>query len=547
MSIKILVVEDEPDLELLISRKFRRRIHAGELQFLFVENGVEALEQLEVNPDVSVVVTDINMPRMDGFTLLAELNERYPLLRTVIISAYGNMENIRMAMNQGAYDFLTKPVDFNDLERTLNKTIRHVQQLIHEVTERKRTEKELLQLKKAVETMQLGVTISDLDGKILYTNLADAQMHGYQVDELLGQDVGIFAPPDSRKPMSLDQIKQWKGSIRESVNIRRDGSTFPVWLMSEIVKDIEGHPTAIVTSCEDIIERKQAEEELKKHRDRLEELIKERTSELTRANQQLQQEISERKQAEDELLVIQNDLQETNAQLQELNASKDKFFSIISHDLRSAFGVLFGFTELLTTRIDVYSKDKLKDLIAKLNTSVERMYALLENLLTWSRIQRGIMKCEPNCIDLFDIVEENMAIFMSRAEYKEVALRSLIQENTLAYADYDMVNTVVRNLISNALKFTDTGGSITVSAVSENQHVEVTVSDTGCGIDEKGIANIFRIDTTYTSIGTAGEQGTGLGLILCKELIEQNGGRIWVESEIGEGTVFRFTVPQKPE
>ena len=452
-----------------------------------------------------------------------------------------------MAMNQGAYDFLTKPVDFKDLERTLNKTIRHVQQLIHEVTERKQTEKELLQLKKAVETMQLGVTISDLDGKILYTNLADAQMHGYQVDELLGQDVGIFAPPDSRKPMSLDQIKQWKGSIRESVNIRRDGSTFPVWLMSEIVKDIEGHPTAIVTSCEDITERKQAEEELKKHRDRLEELIKERTSELTRANQQLQQEISERKQAEDELLVIQNDLQETNAQLQELNASKDKFFSIISHDLRSAFGVLFGFTELLTTRIDVYSKDKLKDLVAKLNTSVERMYALLENLLTWSRIQRGAMKCEPNCIDLFDIVEENMAIFMSRAEYKEVALRSLIQENTLAYADYDMVNTVVRNLISNALKFTDTGGSITVSAVSENQHVEVTISDTGCGIDEEGIANIFRIDTTYTSIGTAGEQGTGLGLILCKELIEQNGGRIWVESEIGEGTVFRFTVPQKPE
>lgn len=547
MPIKILVVEDEPDLEFLISRKFRQRIHAGELQFLFVENGVEALEQLDVNPDVSVVITDINMPRMDGRMLLAELNERYPLLRTVIISAYGNMENIRMAMNQGAYDFLTKPIDLNDLERTLNKTIGHVQQLIHEVTERKRTEKELLQLKKAVETMQLGVTISDLDGKILYTNLADAQMHGYQVDDLLGQDVGIFAPPDSRRPMSLDQIKQWKGSIRESVNIRKDGSTFPVWLMSEIVKDIEGHPTAIVTSCEDITERKQAEEELKKHRDRLEELIKERTSELTRANKQLQQEISERKQAEDELLVIQNDLQETNAQLQELNASKDKFFSIISHDLRSAFGVLFGFTELLTTRIDVYSKDKLKDLVAKLNTSVERMYALLENLLTWSRIQREAMKCEPNCIDLFDIVEENMAIFMSRAEYKEVALRSLIQENTLAYADYDMVNTVVRNLISNALKFTDTGGSITVSAVSENQHVEVTISDTGCGIDEEGIANIFRIDTTYTSIGTAGEQGTGLGLILCKELIEQNGGRIWVESEVGEGTVFRFTVPQKPE
>jgi signal transduction histidine kinase len=138
-----------------------------------------------------------------------------------------------------------------------------------------------------------------------------------------------------------------------------------------------------------------------------------------------------------------------------------------------------------------------------------------------------------------------VAIFGSNAEHKDIALKSLVQKNTLAYADYSMVNTVVRNLISNALKFTDAGGSITVSAVSENQHVEVTVSDTGCGIDDEGVAKIFRIDTTYTNIGTAGERGTGLGLILCQELIEQNGGHIWVESEVGKGTIFRFTVPQK--
>ncbi len=518
MPTKILVVDDESDLEFLITRKFRNKIRTGEFQFLFAKNGLEALKQIETNPNVYVVLSDIMMPQMDGLTLLAHLNERYPLLRTVIVSAYGDMGNIRMAMNRGAYDFLTKPIDFEDLEITLDRTIRHVQQVLHEVTEREKAEKQMLQLKKAVENMHLGVTITDLEGKILYTNPAEARMHGYQADELIGQDVGIFAPPEHRDPMTLDQIKQWNGSIRESVNIRKDGSTFPVWLMSDIVKDVEGEPTAIVTSCEDISERKQAEEELRRHRDHLEELVKERTRELTAAN----------------------------TQLQELNASKDKFFSIISHDLRSSFSALLGFTELIAINIDVYSTQKLKNLVEKLKTSVDKLYALLENLLTWSRIQRGVLECHPEIIDLSEVTEENITIFMPRAEHKDIALKSSIQEHLQAYADYSMINTILRNLISNALKFTNKGGNITVSAVSQAQYVEIAVVDTGCGIDEDGMAKLFRVDATYTNVGTAGERGTGLGLILCKELVEQNGGKIWVESEVYKGATFRFTVPQKP-
>ena len=133
MPIKVLVVEDETDLEFLMTRKFRAQIRAGELHFLFAANGVEALQQLERHPDIYVVLSDIRMPQMDGLTLLAHLNERYPLRRTIIISAYSDMANIRTAMNRGAFDFLTKPLDFKDLELTLKKTIRHVQQLLHEV------------------------------------------------------------------------------------------------------------------------------------------------------------------------------------------------------------------------------------------------------------------------------------------------------------------------------------------------------------------------------------------------------------------------------
>ena len=301
MPIKILVVEDESDLEFLMTRKFRRRIRTAELQFIFAENGEEALRQLQAHPDVAVVLSDIDMPQMDGLTLLTHLNDHYPLLRTVIISAYSDLQNIRTAMNRGAYDFLTKPLDFDDLEVTLNRTIRAIQQDFAEIAAHQQTANRLRQMEKAIENIQLGVTVTDLEGKILYTNPTEARMHGYQVAEIVGQDVALLAPAELRRPVTLEEIKQWKGLIRESVNISKAGRIFPVWLMSEIVKDPRGEPTAIVTSCEDITDRKQAEEELKRHRDHLEELVKDRTAELTNANQHLQQEIAERNRVEAEL------------------------------------------------------------------------------------------------------------------------------------------------------------------------------------------------------------------------------------------------------
>jgi PAS domain S-box-containing protein len=301
MPIKVLVVDDEPDLRVLMTQKFRKQIRGGEYHFLFATDGLDALGQLESHPDVYVVLSDINMPRMDGLALLSVLSERYPLIRMIIISAYGDMQNIRTAMNRGAYDFLLKPLNFQDLEVTLNRTIRHVEQIMQELTSRKQIENQLLQLKKAVENMHLGVTVVDLDGRILYCNPAEARMHGYEQFELIGQNAGTLAPLELRQPMRLEEIRRWKGLIRESVNVRKDDSRFPVWLMSEIVKDAEGEPPAIVTSCEDITERKKSQEELEKHREHLEELVRERTSELTSANEHLQQEITERKRVETEL------------------------------------------------------------------------------------------------------------------------------------------------------------------------------------------------------------------------------------------------------
>jgi len=259
---------------------------------------------------------------------------------------------------------------------------------------------------------------------------------------------------------------------------------------------------------------------------------------------QLQQQLQE----QNELLAQQNVLlEEKNEQLEELNASKDKFFSIIAHDLRSPFTGFLGLTQFIVENIEDWGKDKIKDITAKLHTSAENLYALLGNLLTWSRIQRGMVEHHPQPMDIREVVARNVALFTPNAKQKQITLRNSIDERLMVYADLQMVDTVVRNFLSNALKFTNTGGTVSVSAEPHEARVHVSVSDTGIGIPEKRVSQLFRIDAKYKRTGTAGEQGTGLGLILCKELVEQNDGRIWVEREVENGTTFTFALPHTEE
>ncbi len=241
------------------------------------------------------------------------------------------------------------------------------------------------------------------------------------------------------------------------------------------------------------------------------------------------------------------ELEAQKFELAELNASKDKFFSIISHDLRSPFNVILGFTRLLSDNFDQYEREQIKNRVASIRTSAEKLYALLENLLTWSRIQRGVIDYDPEELDLYELVQDTVELFTPNAEHKQVTLRNLIQRGTTVYADYSMLDTVIRNLTSNALKFTSSGDIIELSALPhDQQNLQVTVADTGVGIPANILPELLRIDTQHTQVGTAGERGTGLGLILCRELVEKNGGRIWVESQVGQGATFRFTLPKRP-
>ncbi|MBD3305073.1 response regulator [candidate division KSB3 bacterium] len=236
-------------------------------------------------------------------------------------------------------------------------------------------------------------------------------------------------------------------------------------------------------------------------------------------------------------------LRHSKEALHQLNITKDKFFSIIAHDLRSPFTGLIGLTKFIVENIEDYSKEEIKELVGDLQLSAETVYALLENLLVWSRLQRGIIKNQPEPILLKHIAQQNIRLFTPTAAQKGITLSNRIQDDTPAYADHNSVNTVIRNLLSNALKFTHTGGTVTLSATPKDEQVEVAVADTGIGMNAEGRAKLFQLDQPYQRPGTAEEKGTGLGLILCKEFIERNGGTIWVESEVGQGTTFRFTLP----
>jgi PAS domain S-box-containing protein len=250
------------------------------------------------------------------------------------------------------------------------------------------------------------------------------------------------------------------------------------------------------------------------------------------------------KLAAEELQKAKEKAEAANIQLRELNASKDTFFSIIAHDLRGPLSSLHELTQLIEENLDSYSQDDLKELIVFQKTAAEILYKLLENLLTWSRVQRGMIVYQPQHIDIKWLVDRAVDLLNMQAEGKQITLKNLIHEQIFIYADVNMVDTVIRNLISNALKFTHSGGTVEISAQQDDHKIEMTVSDTGVGIEAENLQKLFRIDARYKRAGTAQEEGTGLGLILCKEFIERHNGKIWVESQVDKGSVFRFTLPK---
>ncbi|OGU34223.1 MAG: hypothetical protein A2068_08820 [Ignavibacteria bacterium GWB2_35_6b] len=239
---------------------------------------------------------------------------------------------------------------------------------------------------------------------------------------------------------------------------------------------------------------------------------------------------------------IENSLINSNEELRLINNTKDKFFSIIAHDLRSPFQSLLSYSELLATEIDTLSHEELILFSKGLHDNLNNFYGLLENLLHWSIMQRNMLEYKPINLNLYETVNKIIRVSNQIAGKKYISLVNKVEPETLVYADVDMLSSVVQNLIINAVKFTNSGGGVIVSAKSKDGFVEVSVKDNGIGIESEKSSQLFNFNTIFTTHGTAGEKGTGLGLPLCKEFVERNNGKIWVESELGKGSKFIFTL-----
>ncbi len=272
-------------------------------------------------------------------------------------------------------------------------------------------------------------------------------------------------------------------------------------------------------------------------------LLKSQKEEISYRNRQLQdlnKRLLEEKQKVENL---NKKLKDSEKHLIQVNKTKDQFFSIISHDLRNPFASIVSFSRILKRDIENLSRDELLEMANELDKSVIKINALLDNLLQWSRTQSGKIDFHPERFELKDIIRDNMNLFSNTAGEKNIHMSDQVEERLMVWGDVNMTNTIIRNLLSNALKYTETGGRVVLESRKFNGMAEISVIDNGVGISPEAQQKLFRADTLHSTYGTRDEKGSGLGLLLCKEFVQKQGGTISLKSKEGKGSVFTFTIP----
>lgn len=235
---------------------------------------------------------------------------------------------------------------------------------------------------------------------------------------------------------------------------------------------------------------------------------------------------------------------ESESNLASLNATKDLFLSIIAHDLKNPFNTIIGFSELMLEKENELSREKSAEYLKVISDCATRAYSLLENLLLWGKAQSGKINFIPINLNLSDCISEALSLIYSQALAKNINISTSVDSTCTVYGDKNMIMTILRNILSNAVKFTPRDGNISIAVAENNEMAEIHVTDSGVGMSKEFSDKLFSIENANSTSGTNNEKGTGLGLLLCKEFVELNGGKIWVESEEGKGSKFIFTLPK---
>ncbi len=386
-------------------------------------------------------------------------------------------------------------------EKELQKYRDHLEKIVEERTTNLQESEE--KYRSFFRTSKDCIFISSKEGEWLDMSDSAPEFFGYENKKELEKIkiTDLYENPADRKKHAR-QVENQGFTKNFAVNLRKKDDTVINTLITSVpIKDDKGEVIAFQGTIRDITAQKEAE----------------------------------------------NALKESEKKLQELNAAKDKFFSIISHDLRSPFNSIIGFSEMLYNETEAFSKAEIKEMAESIYKVSQETYNLLNNLLEWSGTQTGRIIFEPAKTRIYDIVINTIDLLNDNAKKKNIAISVDIPEHLQVFADINMITTVIRNLLSNAIKFTYEKGSIKISAQDTGKSVEITIADTGMGIKKKDINNIFRIDADSSNPGTANEKGTGLGLVLCKEFVAMNNGDIRVESEIAKGSKFIVSLPNEEE
>ena len=244
-----------------------------------------------------------------------------------------------------------------------------------------------------------------------------------------------------------------------------------------------------------------------------------------------------------EITAQKEEIETQRDEIEEMNKTKDKFFAIIAHDLRNPINGIYRLSEIMEQRYEFMEVKKLKEYISQIYLSTKKTYELLENLLSWAMIQNGAIEINKTSVNITEIIKDNIELLSENLKLKKITASFPENRECLVIADKKMTDTVIRNLLHNAIKFTPSGGFINFNLMQKEKFCEISITDSGIGIDKKDLQVLFDTGHNSKEIGTSAEKGTGLGLMLCKEFIDINKGSIWVESEIAKGTTFYFTLP----
>jgi len=367
-----------------------------------------------------------------------------------------------------------------------------------------------------LEATPNALVLVNNQGRIAYLNSYTERLFHYTKSEIIGKEIGILIPerfkdkhPNLMQTFQASPTSRKMGENRELFALKKDKSEFPVEIGLNPIVTVDG--TFVLASIIDISERKKNEEIKKLY-----------TEDIEAKNIELAQ---------------------SEAKLKKLNKTKDKLFSIIGHDLRGPIGNFKVLIDLLLTSFDLSNTEALKNILKEFHNSTNSTYELLENLLTWAKSQQNNIEVSMTFVNIAEIAELSISLLESSASSKKITIHNQIPEGKFIYADRNMTMTIIRNLLNNAIKFTEEGKNIYLNLSKVDKKWLIEVKDEGVGISEENIKVIFDQEQNFSTYGTKQEKGSGLGLLLCKEFVEKMGGEIWVESTLGLGSSFKFALP----